>query len=645
MTDILTPDRLQVLRLFCDTVVPPIAHPDDSDGFWARRATDTGADQAMLAVIAGMPAEPREAVGTLFDALAARGFLTAPQAVREQAIRAVPEAAPLVSTVLLLTYGLTGADGRNPNWDRLGYPGPVPTPAPAGVRPITPLRPHGDLDLDADVVVIGSGAGGGLIAGRLAATGARVVVLEAGRYRTEADFHQLEIAAYQASYWRGGPTPTGDLNVTLMAGAGLGGGTVINWTNCLRTRDAVRREWATGHGLTDVATESFDRHLDAVWRELSVTGRCSEPNPVHEAMSRGAEALGWSFATVLRNWDEKRHDAAIAGHLGFGDPSGAKRSTVKVYLEPAVAEHGARVVDGCRADRILVEQGRAAGVRAHWTSEDGTSSATVTVRAPVVVVAAGALESPGVLRRSGIGGPATGRYLRLHPCTLTMGDYGTDMRAWWGPPQAGLVDEFATVEDGYGFLLESVQYATGLGASALPFTTAAEHKQAMADFRRNASVIGLVRDHGYGRVTLDAAGGTVAWYALDDDLDVRNTHKALAAQLRLHQAAGARRIRVAAHGLGTWSAGEDLDAYIAAAQRIPLAARGTTLFSAHQMGSCRMGTDPATSVADPRGELHDTPGVWIGDASAFPTPSGTNPMITVLALASRTAGHIAAAAR
>ena len=75
---------------------------------------------------------------------------------------------------------------------------------------------------------------------------------------------------------------------------------------------------------------------------------------------------------------------------------------------------------------------------------------------------------------------------------------------------------------------------------------------------------------------------------------------------------------------------------------MPLSAGGATLFSAHQMGSCRMGTDPATSVADPRGELHDTPGVWIGDASAFPTPSGTNPMITVMALASRTAAHIAA---
>jgi choline dehydrogenase-like flavoprotein len=116
------------------------------------------------------------------------------------------------------------------------------------------------------------------------------------------------------------------------------------------------------------------------------------------------------------------------------------------------------------------------------------------------------------------------------------------------------------------------------------------------------------------------------------------------AQIRLHHAGGARRIQILAQGLPTWRAGDDLDAFLARARRVPLRAGGAKLFCAHQMGSCRMGLDPQTSVADPRGELHDTPGVWIGDGSAFPTPSGTNPMITIMALASRTAEHVAQAA-
>jgi choline dehydrogenase-like flavoprotein len=56
-----------------------------------------------------------------------------------------------------------------------------------------------------------------------------------------------------------------------------------------------------------------------------------------------------------------------------------------------------------------------------------------------------------------------------------------------------------------------------------------------------------------------------------------------------------------------------------------------------------MGTDARTSVADPWGQLHHVTGVWIGDASAFPTATGTNPMITIMALGHRTAQAIAAA--
>jgi choline dehydrogenase-like flavoprotein len=647
----LTDPQRGTLRELCNTVVPSLERAPDPDGFWARRASDVGADVALAEFVAAMPPDQSAGIGQLLDALAEQGFADASQLSREQIFLNVSLAsseaaagiAALQALTLFFTYGnVDPQTGQNPFWKTFGYPGPAMAP-PQEPKRIAPLVPEGDTTLEADAVVIGSGAGGAVIAARLAERGLKVVVLEAGGYFNEADFNQVELWAHQNLYWRGGPTPTGDQNVTLQAGACLGGGTTVNWTNCLRTKAWIREEWASEHGLEDLATPAFDEHLDAVWERLAVNERCSELNRPQQNMQGGAEALGWSFTKVTRNWDPDRHDPDLAGYMGFGDATGAKQSTLRTYLQDAV-DHGADVLVGCWAERVLVEGGRAAGVQATWSDRETGRAAKVTVRAPQVVVAAGALESPAVLLRSGIGGPATGEYLRLHPCTATFGDYGSDQQAWWGPPHAGLVNEFANVEDGHGFLVEGVQYTTALGSSAVPYTTAAEHKQAMHDFRDSATFIGLVRDHGHGRVTIDEQGMAVPWYALTDPLDVRNTHRALDAQIRLHAAAGARRVQALAYGAPTWRVGDDLDAFIARVQQIPLRAGGHKLFAAHQMGSCRMGRDPQSSVADPRGELHDVPGVWIGDASAFPSPSGTNPMITIMALARRTAGHIAEAA-
>ena len=88
---------------------------------------------------------------------------------------------------------------------------------------------------------------------------------------------------------------------------------------------------------------------------------------------------------------------------------------------------------------------------------------------------------------------------------------------------------------------------------------------------------------------------------------------------------------------------DKLEQEVARMQASPARSVVHATFSLHHMGSCRMGADPATSAANPWGELHDVKGVWIGDGSAFPTATGTNPMISVMALAHRTAEAIAAA--
>jgi choline dehydrogenase-like flavoprotein len=646
--DLLTEERRQALQAFCDTIVPSIERPDDPDGFWGRKASDLAIHDAVGQALTELPAEQRDGMFQLVDALADQGITRVSARSREQIITSLtlmgkPTAigvGSLVNLVLFLYYGAPDpTTGQNPNWATFGYPGPV-SPPPQVDKPIETIVPDADeVTLDADVCIVGSGPGGSVIAERLTAAGLDVLVLEAGGYYNESDFEQLELLAYQKMWWRGGPTPSADFNISLQAGTALGGGSVINWTNCLRTTPWVREEWANEHGLVGVDGPAFDQHLDAVLERLGATDAASDLSPAQRKWLDAAEDLGWSTRTVSRNTDPDRYSPDTAGYLGFGDQTGSKRSTDKTFLKDAF-DRGARFLTRCRVERITARDGRADGVEGMWTDPETGRSARVTVRAPQVVVACGALESPGLLRRSGIGGPAVGDHLRLHPCTLVMGFYDDETRAWWGAPHAGLVDEFAAVEDGHGFLVEGAQYAMGLFGAAIPFSDPRQHREIMAATRTGSFTIGLLRDHGHGRVDVDAAGNTLPSYSITDPLDVRLTHRAIETQVRLHAAAGARRIMALANGTPAWRPGDDLEAFIAGIQRIPLRFGGWRLFSAHQMGSCRMGTDPNTSVAGPFGELYDTKGVWIGDGSAFPTSSGTNPMISIMALARRNAEAI-----
>src|SRR3954453_15983778 len=642
----------EVLRSFCDTVVPSLPRDDDPDGFWARRATDLAVDQGVEQIIATLPPELQAGLGQLLDALAQQGFGGLSLPSREQSLAnaamvdrdAAQGIGALTAMALFLFYGAPDPQtGQNPNWKTFGYPGPAIPPVQSD-KQITPVVPDSDdFEIEADVVVVGSGAGGGVVAGTLAQQGLKIVVLEAAGYFDESDFKQLELVAYQEMYWRGGPTPTADGNFSLQAGTTLGGGTTINWTNCLRTHPWVREQWAEEFGLEGVDGSEYEGHLDAVLGRIGATDKASDLNGPQQKMKEGCERLGWDFRPVVRNVDLGKYSPEASGYLGFGDQSGAKNSTAQTYLRDA-ADNDAQILVRTRAQRVLTENGRAAGVEARYEDPASGRSARVIVRAPHVVVACGALETPALLLRSHIGGPAVGDYLRLHPAAAIFGSYGEDLRAWWGAPHAGLSHEFENIEDGYGFLIEGAQYTTAVGGSATPWTGGETHKELMARFKYGATFIMLLRDHGHGRVVLDPNGEPAPFYSMEDPLDLKHTRIALEKIIRLHEAAGAQEIMSLAGRLPHWRRGDNVERFIERAQRVPQRAGGQKLFSAHQMGTARMGTDPQTSVANPFGELHDVKGVWIGDGSAFPTASGTNPMVTIMALARRTAFAIADAA-
>src|SRR5512143_114791 len=321
-----------ILTAVCDTVVPSLPRSRDPDGLWARKASDLGVDAGAARLISEISdPELRGGLVQLIDALGGQGITRAPsQESREQILRnaalsdprAAAGVAALVGMSLFLHYGAPDPQtGQNPNWKTFGYPGPISAPPPLE-KPLRIHQPAGDEEaLEADACIVGSGSGGAVVAAVLASRGLDVVVLEAAGYMNESDFTQLELPAYQEMYWRGGPTPTADGNVSLQAGTTLGGGSVINWTNCLRTYPWVRDQWAREFGLEGVDSPEYDRHLDAVLERIGATDALSDLNGPQVRMRRGCEALGWDFRKVVRNADPSKYSFETAGYLGFGDQS------------------------------------------------------------------------------------------------------------------------------------------------------------------------------------------------------------------------------------------------------------------------------------------------------------------------------------
>jgi hypothetical protein len=224
-------------------------------------------------------------------------------------------------------------------------------------------------------------------------------------------------------YLDGALGSTADGGILLLAGATLGGGTVVNYTTSFATPPSVREEWDRIAGLDGVFTgDGYDAALEAVQERLETNRDNGEAPTRDQILEKGLRNLGWHVDEMPRNVSGCTD--ADCGYCTMGCRIGAKKSILATYLQDA-SEGGARIVVGCDVETIDVGGSRAAGVHAR------VGDHALHVRAGAVVVAAGALNTPALLLRSGIDGPAVGRYLRLHPVTAVWGRF--EERSSHGP--------------------------------------------------------------------------------------------------------------------------------------------------------------------------------------------------------------------
>jgi choline dehydrogenase-like flavoprotein len=487
----------------------------------------------------------------------------------------------------------------------------------------------------ADVVVVGSGAGGAVAAARLAEAGRDVIVVERGRWVSTADFTEREHEIGGDLFADCGLRTTADQGFTLLQGGALGGGTTVNWMLMLRTPEHVLEEWQREHGTEGMAPNDMRAVFERIEQETHATVVPDEAhNPSNRMLLDGARRLGWHVAAARIN----AKGCIRAGTCSLGCRYGAKQSALQVYLPRALAA-GARVITDAAVERIVVTardpgSGTPPQKRVYVTlrGPDRRATGEVLIDAPVVILAAGAVETPLILQRSGLGGGGVGRFLRLHPTTALLARMPNVTYPLAGAPQTSVSAEFAGRDDGYGYWIECPALTPGLAAAAVS-GIAAEHHALLSQLDHLAPLIVLVRDGGAraqssGSVTLGRRGAPRVQYMLAAR-DAQLLREGAAAAARLALAGGARDVVTLHTRPLVLRHDGDLGAILSSS----VAPNDISLFSAHVNGTCRIGRRRGDAGVKPNGERFGVRGLYVVDGSILPTAPGVNPQETIYALA------------
>ncbi|MBI5211346.1 MAG: GMC family oxidoreductase [Elusimicrobia bacterium] len=482
-----------------------------------------------------------------------------------------------------------------------------------------------------DYVIVGSGAAGAAAARVLADTGASIALVEEGPAVDARDFDDKLYPALRRLFrGMGAQVSRGRAFIPVIQGRCLGGGTTVNSAIVWRLPEDVWDTWAQAYGLADaIPLRELQGHWDTIERELSV--RPTPPEVWGEnnrLMDKARAKLGIQAAPTMRNESGCRG----SGRCLTGCPSGAKKSALVTFI-PYAEKKGAAVLTSAPVERVVVKDGRAIGVAGRFDrpgAKTGVAPFCVYAR-KAVLVAASAIQTPGLLRRSGVRSWHLGRHFQGHPGSPLVALFDQKVDMWTGATQGFDADHHR--RDGR-FKVETISLPPEGAVLRLPGVG-----------RRWAEAIGQapfaalwavqMRAYAEGRVSERFFGTDIAYDLRQQDVDI--LRRALRFTAEMFFAAGAREVLPGIYGMPERIGPDELYLFDSA----PSDPASYTFILSHLFGTARMSRDPGDGVVGHDFGVHGVKGLFVVDSSIFPTNIGVNPQHTIMAVAFLAAQRIA----
>lgn len=463
-------------------------------------------------------------------------------------------------------------------------------------------------EIRCEMVVIGSGPGGAITACLLAEAGKNVLLLEEGDYLSLESCTPFTKDEMVQKYRNGGQTiAMGANKVAYVEGRCVGGGSEINSGLYHRTPPDILEKWRKEFRVEGLAQEELRPHFEACEKEVSVSFL---PGPAPAAslkLHEGALKLGWKSLEVPR-W--------FSYAAGTTNASNGRRQSMTETFIPRFLKAGGQLLPRTRASSIK-QDGNG------WIIHARHANGPIRISAENLFLCAGAVQTPALLRRSGIT-RNIGDSLQLHPTVKVVAKFPEAVNsAQMGVP-VHQVKEFAP------------RFSFGCSISTPPYLALAlldhdaELREVRRDWTRMATYYSMITGEGFGTVrALPKCNDPLVRYKITEN-DRRDLAEGLRKLCQALFESGASELYPSVTNSVPF---RSLDELSALPNALPNGL--ANLMTIHLFSSCPMGEDPAKCATDSFGRVHGFKNLFVNDASLLCTAPGVNPQGSVMAFARR----------